>query len=155
MSVIDHPKQYKALVLSVVKHAYLPLAVAAHPRFDLVAVADDPSNPDWVHQRNQKFADQFDIPYLQDVEKALSEYDLDLAVVSSEAERHCDLAIRAANAGLNIISDKPMSNRLSECDRLVAAIRGGRLGDGAQGLQRLNVTLHESHIAWASFEGAV
>ena len=123
MNAIDQPKRYKALVLSVVKHEYLPLAVAAHPRFELVAVADDAANPDWVHQRNQKFADQFNIPYLQDVEKALSDYDLDLAVVSSEAERHCDLAIRAANVGLNIISDKPMSNRLSECDRLVEAIR--------------------------------
>lgn len=123
MSLNDQPKQYKALVLSVVKHDYLPLAVAAHPRFELVAVADDAANPDWVHERNQAFADQFNIPYLQDVEKALSDYDLDLAVVSSEAERHCDLAIRAANEGLNIIADKPMSNRLSECDRLVEAIQ--------------------------------
>ena len=40
-------------------------------------------------------------------------------------------------------------------ERLVAAIRDGRLGDGARGLQRLNVTLHESHVAWASFEGSV
>ena len=40
-------------------------------------------------------------------------------------------------------------------DRLVEAIRGGHLGDGAQGLQRLSVTLHESHVAWASFEGSV
>ena len=40
-------------------------------------------------------------------------------------------------------------------DRLVVAIRDGRLGDGAQGLQRLSVTLSESHVAWASFEGSV
>ncbi len=40
-------------------------------------------------------------------------------------------------------------------ERLVAAIRDGRLGDGARGLERLNVTLHESHVAWASFEGSV
>ncbi len=40
-------------------------------------------------------------------------------------------------------------------DRLVEAIRGGHLGDGAQGLQRLSVTLHESHVAWASYEGSV
>ena len=40
-------------------------------------------------------------------------------------------------------------------ERLVAAIRDGRLGDGARGLQRVNVTLHESHVAWASFEGSV
>ncbi len=40
-------------------------------------------------------------------------------------------------------------------DRLVAAIRDGRLGEGARGLQRVSVTLHESHVAWASFEGSV
>ena len=40
-------------------------------------------------------------------------------------------------------------------DRLVVAIRDGRLGDEARELQRLSVTLHESHVAWASFEGSV
>jgi 6-pyruvoyl-tetrahydropterin synthase len=40
-------------------------------------------------------------------------------------------------------------------DRLVAAIRDGRLGEGARGLERLSVTLHESHVAWASFEASV
>jgi predicted dehydrogenase len=127
MSVADTPKTYKALVLSVVKHAYLPLAVAAHPRFELVAVADDADNPAWVHERNQKFADQFSIPYIQNVAQALAAHDFDIAVVSSEAERHCDLAIRAANAGLHVIADKPMSNRLSECDRLVEAIQRNKV----------------------------
>ena len=40
-------------------------------------------------------------------------------------------------------------------DRLLVAIRDGRLGDQARGLERLSVTLHESHVAWASFEGSV
>lgn len=40
-------------------------------------------------------------------------------------------------------------------DRLAAAIRAGRLGAGAQGLERLKVSLHESHVAWASYEGAL
>jgi 6-pyruvoyltetrahydropterin/6-carboxytetrahydropterin synthase len=40
-------------------------------------------------------------------------------------------------------------------DRLVAAIHDGGLGDEARGIQQLNVTLHESHVAWASFEGSV
>ena len=34
-------RKYRTAVLSVVKHDYLPLAVAAHPRFELVVVADD------------------------------------------------------------------------------------------------------------------
>ncbi|GAA2415321.1 6-carboxytetrahydropterin synthase [Actinomadura vinacea] len=37
-------------------------------------------------------------------------------------------------------------------DRLVERIRAGELGAGAAGLTGLTVTLHESHIAWASYE---
>ena len=39
-------------------------------------------------------------------------------------------------------------------DRLAERARAGALGDGAQGLDGLVVTLHESHIAWASYERA-
>jgi 6-pyruvoyltetrahydropterin/6-carboxytetrahydropterin synthase len=39
--------------------------------------------------------------------------------------------------------------------RIVLAIREGRLGEGARGLTALRVTLGESHIAWASYEGPV
>jgi len=39
-------------------------------------------------------------------------------------------------------------------DRLARAVEEGRLGDGARGLAGLEVTLRESHIAWASYEGA-
>ena len=76
-----------------------------------------------MHKRNQKFADEFGIPYVRDVAKAIAEYDLDMAAVSPEAERHCDLAVRAADAGLHVIADKPMSTRLSECDRLVEVVQ--------------------------------
>lgn len=36
-------------------------------------------------------------------------------------------------------------------DRMSAAIRAGALGPGAAGLCGLEVTLHESHVAWASY----
>lgn len=36
-------------------------------------------------------------------------------------------------------------------DRMSAAIRAGALGPGAAGLCGLKVTLHESHVAWASY----
>ena len=120
---MSQPKSiFRCAVLSVVKHAYVPNGVAAHPRFELVVVADDPDVPDWVHTRNQKYADEHDIPYVRDVEKALAEYDVQVAVVSPEAERHCDLSVRAANAGLHVIQDKPMSTLLSECGRVVEAV---------------------------------
>jgi 6-pyruvoyl-tetrahydropterin synthase len=37
-------------------------------------------------------------------------------------------------------------------DRLAERVHAGDLGDGARGLAGITVTLHESHIAWASYE---
>ncbi len=37
-------------------------------------------------------------------------------------------------------------------DRLAERARDGALGDGARELDGLVVTLHESHVAWASYE---
>lgn len=37
-------------------------------------------------------------------------------------------------------------------DRLADRVAAGELGEGARGLSALTVTLHESHIAWASYE---
>ena len=37
-------------------------------------------------------------------------------------------------------------------DRLADRARAGALGDGARELDGLVVTLHESHVAWASYE---
>jgi 6-pyruvoyltetrahydropterin/6-carboxytetrahydropterin synthase len=40
-------------------------------------------------------------------------------------------------------------------DRLVEAIRGGDLGPPAGGIESVRVTLHESHLAAAAFDGRV
>jgi 6-pyruvoyl-tetrahydropterin synthase len=37
-------------------------------------------------------------------------------------------------------------------DRLAERVHAGRLGDGARGLAGITVTLHESHVAWASYD---
>ncbi len=37
-------------------------------------------------------------------------------------------------------------------DRIAERVRAGELGEPAQSLERIAVTLHESHVAWASFE---
>jgi 6-pyruvoyl-tetrahydropterin synthase len=37
-------------------------------------------------------------------------------------------------------------------DRLAERVRAGALGEGARELDGLMVTLHESHVAWASYE---
>lgn len=40
-------------------------------------------------------------------------------------------------------------------DRLAGALRAGDLGDGGRGVAEVEVTLRESHVAWASYRGSV
>ena len=37
-------------------------------------------------------------------------------------------------------------------DRLADRVHAGAFGEGARGLAAINVTLHESHVAWAGYE---
>ena len=127
MSSHSHEENLRVAVLSVVKHDYVPLGVIAHPRFQPVVVADDATEPEWVHQRNEELAAELGVPYVRDVERALSDFGAQVAVVSSQPERHCALSVRAANAGLHVVQDKPMSTRLSECDRLVEAVERNKV----------------------------
>jgi 6-pyruvoyltetrahydropterin/6-carboxytetrahydropterin synthase len=40
-------------------------------------------------------------------------------------------------------------------DRVIVAIGRGELGDGARGVDSVRVTLHESHVASASYTGTI
>ncbi len=40
-------------------------------------------------------------------------------------------------------------------DRIAAYIAEGRLGESARGLASMRVTLHESHVAWACYDGTL
>jgi 6-pyruvoyl-tetrahydropterin synthase len=54
-----------------------------------------------------------------------------------------------AFAGVNTTTEalaRVVADRLAEC------IGAGGLGDGARAIEGLVVTLHESHVAWASYE---
>ena len=75
-------------------------------------------------------------------------------------------ALAAALAELNYrnLDDEPElagSNTTTEFlakllfDRMAARIGQGDLGANARGLDAMRVTLKESHIAWASYEGAL
>jgi 6-pyruvoyltetrahydropterin/6-carboxytetrahydropterin synthase len=40
-------------------------------------------------------------------------------------------------------------------ERMAARIARGELGSGGESLESMKVTLHESHVAWASYEAAL
>jgi 6-pyruvoyl-tetrahydropterin synthase len=58
----------------------------------------------------------------------------------------------AAFAGVNT-SSEVLARVIA--DRLADGVHAGALGDGARAITGLAVTLHESHIAWASYERAL
>lgn len=115
-------KAMRVLVMGAVKHDYILDGLADHPRFDLVAIADDETAPAWSHKRNEITAAAFDLPYLPNIDSALSEFQPHVACVTPEVHRHAGLSVQAAEAGLHIVQDKPMALSLAECDRVVAAV---------------------------------
>ena len=58
----------------------------------------------------------------------------------------------AAFAGMNT-STEALARVVA--DRLAERVHAGDLGDGARSLDGIAVTLHESHVAWASYERAL
>ena len=116
------PRVFRCAVLSAVKHDYVARGMASHPRFELAVVADDAHIADWQHERNQQFADAMKIPYVRDVERALREFNVEVAIISPEAARHHELTIRAASAGKHIVQDKPMTTRRIDGQRIVEVV---------------------------------
>src|SRR5690349_3760234 len=101
--------------------------------------------------------------YVVDVEFRRRELDADGIVVdiglASEALREVLGALNYRN--LDEEADFKGRNTTTEFlartvfDRIAARIRDGRLGPSARAVESLRVTFHESHVAWAAFEGAL
>ena len=101
--------------------------------------------------------------YVVDVEFRRPELDSDNIVV--DIGRALD-TVRAILGGLNFrnLDEEPAfkgRNTTTEFlarvifDRVVAAIHDGTLGEQARGIAAVRIALHESHVAWAAFEGPV
>jgi 6-pyruvoyltetrahydropterin/6-carboxytetrahydropterin synthase len=101
--------------------------------------------------------------YVVDVEFRRPDLDSDGIVV--DIGRALD-TVRAVLAGLNFrnLDEEPAfagRNTTTEFlarvifDRICAAIHAGDLGDQARGIASVRIALHESHVAWAAFEGPV
>jgi 6-pyruvoyl-tetrahydropterin synthase len=80
---------------------------------------------------------------------------VDIALASKELRsvvdelNHRNLDEEPAFAGVNTTTEflaKVIADRLAE------RVQAGALGEGARGLTEIVVTLHESHVAWASYE---
>jgi 6-pyruvoyltetrahydropterin/6-carboxytetrahydropterin synthase len=101
--------------------------------------------------------------YVVDVEFRRAELDPDGIVI--DIGRASD-GVREVLSALNFrnLDDEPTlrgRNTTTEFlafvihERMAAKVAAGDLGPHARGLTSLRVTLHESHVAWAAYEGAL
>ena len=115
--------RFGLLLLSCVRHQRTYAErFAALPDVEIVAVADEPNVPTWMHEVNQQFADRYGVPYLRDVSAALRRSDVAMVSVCSEPTRHARLATQAARAGKHVWLDKPIATSVADADLLVAAV---------------------------------
>ncbi|MEJ1964858.1 MAG: 6-carboxytetrahydropterin synthase [Gammaproteobacteria bacterium] len=101
--------------------------------------------------------------YVVDVEFRRRELDQDSVVVdigrAGQALREVLGAMNYRN--LDGVPDFAGRNTTTEFlartvfDRLAQQLREGKLGDSALLIESMRVTLHESHVAWAAFEGEI
>ena len=101
--------------------------------------------------------------YVVDVEFRRRELDPDGIVVDIGRASDCVREVLAALNFRNLDDDPAFRGRNTTTEflasviheRMAAKITAGELGAHAHGLASLRVALHESHVAWAAYEGAV
>jgi 6-pyruvoyltetrahydropterin/6-carboxytetrahydropterin synthase len=101
--------------------------------------------------------------YVVDVEFKRVELDEDGLVVDIGAALQALRVVLAELNYRNLDEDPAFEGRNTTTEflarlifeRIAAEIEAGALGEGAHGLTALRVTLHESHVASASYDGAL
>jgi predicted dehydrogenase len=65
--------------------------------------------------------DLTDVQLYTDFDKMISEAKLDAVSIALPTPMHAEFAIKALEAGLNVLCEKPMASNVKECDRMIAA----------------------------------
>lgn len=78
----------------------------------------------------EDFAAQYNVPYYTRIDDLVLREKIDLAIVCTPHPFHLHPTVEAANAGANVLVEKPLASTLEDCDRMIAACRhaGIKLG---------------------------
>ncbi len=81
-------------------------------------------------ERTARFAAQYGATAYADPDALFAEARPEVAIVCTPHPLHADYVIRAAEAGLHVLVEKPMAVRVEDCDRMIvaAAVRRVHLG---------------------------
>lgn len=92
------------------------------PRCQLIAVTDETDVSPHRKRLNRALATELGIPYLPDLDEALTRDDVHLASVCVEPERRGRILVKCALARKHIYIDKPMTPYLAMADEVVKVI---------------------------------
>jgi scyllo-inositol 2-dehydrogenase (NADP+) len=93
-------------------HAYL---VGLAPGLELFGIAS--RNP----ETQQKIRERGDCRVFTSFDEVLQNPEVELVVIATPNDVHCEYSIRALEAGKHVVTDKPMCLSVEECDRMIAA----------------------------------
>ncbi|MFB3040879.1 MAG: Gfo/Idh/MocA family protein, partial [Candidatus Poribacteria bacterium] len=72
-------------------------------------------------ERGKSAANQFGMSYSPHLEDVINHPDIQGVIVTCETNRHAEMVIAAAEAGKDILCQKPMALTLEDCDRMTEA----------------------------------
>lgn len=113
--------------MSFSKYSHQPSFVPlyqAHPRIDIIAVADDADIEEELAAANREWATRLGVPYLEGVDRGFEDDRVHIVSIGHEIEKRADLAQRAAAAGKALWIDKFIGATVAECNAVVAAVDG-------------------------------
>jgi predicted dehydrogenase len=106
-------------------------ALRAIPEAEFVAACD--AKPD----RAGAFAAKYDVRPFTEITAMIREAGVEAAVIGTPHPLHAEPAIRAAEAGVHILVEKPMAATLADCDAMLAAARTSGVTLGVISQRRL------------------
>ena len=90
--------------------------ILAHRQAELVGAFDTNK------KRNEEFCSEHNIQIFPSLEKILSEKNIDIVNICTPNGTHSDLSIACSNAGKNVLVEKPMALKKTDCEKMIAAV---------------------------------
>ena len=100
-------------------HAHVRMYCQVIADFDdaeVVACWDDD------HERGKRYAAEFNLDWIPDLDDLLARPDIDAIFVSSPTNKHAEHVIAAAEAGKHVLLQKPMALTLADCDAIIRTV---------------------------------
>jgi glucose-fructose oxidoreductase len=104
--------------------AVLPAFKHAAKNSELVGLfSDDP-------KKQKELARKYRVPLVgsyKDYDTCLRNEEIDAVYIAEPNSLHCDFTVRAANAGVHVLCEKPLAVTAQECRRMIEACRRNRV----------------------------